>query len=86
MICNKIVNLFVILIIKWCNGRLYDNSVQQFDVNSFENDTELNGTIELENSERFHEKRSTSVIKLDSDNGYTYLNIGVLMASHLGEL
>lgn len=29
-------------------------------------------------------EKATTAFKLDADNQYTYLNIGVLMASHLG--
>lgn len=42
---------------------------------------------EITTTERFIYKRSTSSIKFELDTvEFTYLNIGVLMASHLGKL
>lgn len=65
----------------------YDNSSHQFDADGLDNDTMYeNGTAFDEiTTERLVYKRSTSAIKLEIDTEFTYLNIGVLMASHLGE-
>lgn len=79
--------LLTVLGLKWCYGDFNENVTQPFDVDSFENFTMLNASsITLDSLEKLFDKRSTTAFKLDGDNGFTYLNIGILMASHLGEL
>lgn len=79
----------MIVACEWVFGEnyLYDNSSHQFEPDAFDNDTmyENMSAFDEMTTERLATKRSTSTIKLESDTEFTYLNIGVLMASHLGE-
>lgn len=65
----------------------YDGSSHLFDSDALDNDTLYENVTAFDETttERQIYKRSTSTLKLDLDTEFTYLNIGVLMASHLGE-
>lgn len=69
------------------NNNFYDNFSHQFDPDALDNDTmyENVSTFDEITTDRLAFKRSTSTMKLEIDTEFTYLNIGVLMASHLGE-
>lgn len=66
---------------------IYDGSSHLFDSDALDNDTLYENVTASDETttERQIYKRSTSTLKLDLDTEFTYLNIGVLMASHLGE-
>lgn len=70
-----------------CENSFYKSSSHQFDSDALDNDTMYENVTAFDEvtTERLVYKRSTSTLKLDIDTEITYLNIGVLMASHLGE-
>lgn len=97
MIVCKVLNLWLLIsIIKWSNCISFMRPTQSSIFDETHN-TELNNTIE-NNFKTFTDKHSlttmsaatykintaVSSIELDTNTNYTYLNIGVLMASHLG--
>lgn len=70
------------------------NDELAFELNDAIGNNETTIAFDNNNTEKYIDKRSTvataavaaaTPTKLDTDNGYTYLNIGVLMASHLGK-
>lgn len=94
MVRHKLVSFYwclylVVFVCRWVFGEnnFYDNLSHQFDLDALDNDTmyENVSTFDEITTERQMYKRSTSTIKLEMDTEFTYLNIGVLMASHLGE-
>lgn len=71
---------FLVILIKWININCDDeNEIGQslFD----EEDLDANFTFPFYSSSRYLEKRSIA----SNEDGFTNLNIGVLMASHLGK-
>lgn len=87
MFANKGIRILVIMLIKTVcivkNFSELANQQQQFDL--FENETVSNlttGFLEFNEKSNSTNKRS---INYDGDDEYGYLNIGVLMASHLGK-
>lgn len=74
---------------QWVFGEnnFYDNFSHQFDPDTLDNETIYENVSSFDEitTERLMYKRSTSSIKLEMDTEFTYLNIGVLMASHLGK-
>lgn len=74
---------------QWALGEksFYDSSSHQFDSDELDNYTMYENVTAFDEitTERLVYKRSTSTLKLEIDTELTYLNIGILMASHLGE-
>lgn len=87
----------LIAVVKWSNGAFYNRTP---GLSVLDNDTLFDATHETFAShtdnvtDKFTVKRSTDTTRvgfttshrIDDANRYTYLNIGVLMASHLGKI
>lgn len=98
LILHKVFTLWLMMaVVKWSNGFFYNRTTSLL---ALDNDTILEATLETvasyvdNGTEKFISKRSTDAIEaaafttsnqIDDSNQYTYLNIGVLMASHLGK-
>lgn len=87
----------LMVVVKWSNGAFYNRAA---GLSVLDNDTLFDATHETFAShtdnvtDKFTVKRSTDAARaafttshrIDDANRYTYLNIGVLMASHLGNI
>lgn len=98
LILHKVFTLWLMMaVVKWSNGFFYNRTTS---LSALDNDTMFDATNEAVASsndnatEKFIGKRSTDALEasgfttsnqIDDSNQYTYLNIGVLMASHLGK-
>lgn len=65
-----------------------NNTINNNNVNKFSEIRSTTAMLTLSSTEsntmKIQSTTVSSVIKLEGDSGYTFLNIGVLMASHLG--
>lgn len=96
LVLHKVLTISLIMaVVKWSDGFFYHRIA---NLSAFENDTLLDATHEpfasnIENTtDKSIDKRSSDAMvdytpsnRIDDTNQYTYLNIGVLMASHLGK-
>lgn len=96
LVLHKVLTLSLIMaIVEWSDGFFYNRNIS---LSYSDNDTLLNATHQpfdsyIDNAtDKSIEKRSSDAMvgftpsnRIDDTNQYTYLNIGVLMASHLGK-
>lgn len=94
LILHKVFTLWLMMaVVKWSNGFFYNRTTSLSALDTDATHDIVASYIE-NTTEKIIGKRSTDAIEatafttsnqIDDSNQYTYLNIGVLMASHLGK-